>query len=87
MPAGLIASRGVLMPAEDEPNHRGDGARAADGFGEGGSPWALRAPGGRPLVRAALRRADYLQAAHPARTPVLQEPPGGYAQVHPAVPR
>lgn len=36
--SGLIVSRGVLMPAEDEPSHRGDGARAADGFGEGGSP-------------------------------------------------
>lgn len=35
---GLNASRGVLMPAEDEPSHRGDGARAASGFREGGSP-------------------------------------------------
>lgn len=78
------------MLAEDESRPGGHAAGRTAGLfqrQQGGPASALRAPGGRPLVRAALQRADHLQAAHPPRAPVLQEPAGRDEEVHPAVQR
>lgn len=52
---------------------------------EGGDAWALRAPGGRPLLRIALQRTDDMQTPHPPGAPILQKPASGDEEVHPSV--
>lgn len=52
-----------------------------------GDAWALRAPGGGPLLRAAIWGGNHLQASHPQGAPVLQKPPPRDEEIHPAVQR
>lgn len=74
------------MRGEDESRAGSSDAGGRDSlFRKRGDAWALRAPGGGPLLRIAIWRTNNMQAPHPTRAPVLQEPASGHEEVHPPV--